>query len=299
MALVGESTGNVTRPQTTEWVELAAKPPAQALATIYSEAVTFSFSQRDWYWRNIAAKRTRGSGARALTYAFAFFGVIAPLVTVLLAKDSQLIVTQVAVAALAAAGLVQGADKYFGWSSGWLRYVTTVTAMEQLTLQFELDWVGLMLAQPPNTSDVKTFFDIAKQFRLEIEKRRSEETDGWVSEFNAGMAALNEMIKFQKDATDKAAQTATAAHDATSAALQTGALEVTLTRGEKVIDPIALSIDGREVDMLTGLTWATKDLTPGIHIIAVGAGIESARKDLSRAVEIKPGALATLTFALT
>jgi hypothetical protein len=289
---------NVTRPQTTEWAQLAAKPPAEALATIYAEAISFSFTQRDWYWRHIGSKRAWGSGARAVTYLFAVFGVIAPLVTALVAKDSQLAITQIAVAALAAAGLVQGADKFFGWSSGWLRYVTTVTAMEKLTLQFELDWVGMMLVQAPSACDVRGFFDIAKAFRIEIEKRRSEETDGWVAEFNSGMAALNEMIKFQKDATEKAAQAADAARDTATGAQQLGALELTLTRGDAIADPIAVSIDGHEIATISGASWATKDLAPGLHVIAVGAGVAPARKEFSRAIEIKPGALATLTFAL-
>jgi hypothetical protein len=205
--------------------------------------------------------------------------------------------TQISLGALALAGLVQLADKVAGWSSGWLRYITTVTAMEKLTLQFELDWVGLLLATP-NNYDVKTFFAMAKQLEIEIEKRRSEETDGWVAEFNSGMAALNEMIKFQKDATEKAATAAQTARDTAEQGQQSGALELCLTRGDKVVDPISLSIDDGTAITITGLSWAVPKLAPGIHIVAVASGAAAARKELRRAIEIKANAVAKLDVSL-
>jgi hypothetical protein len=290
---------NVARPPTTTWSDIADKPAPEALAHIYAEAIAFSFDQRQWYWNHIARKRARGASARGFSYLFAACGIVAPLVAALFRDaDHRLLLTQISLGALALAGLAQLADKVAGWSSGWLRYITTVTAMEKLTLQFELDWVGLLLATPDNY-DVKTFFAMAKQLEIEIEKRRSEETDGWVAEFNSGMAALNEMIKFQKDATEKAATAAQTARDTAEQGQQTGALELCLTRGDKVVDPISLSIDDGTAITINGLSWAVPNLAPGIHIVAVASGAAAARTELRRAIEIKANAVAKLDVSLT
>jgi hypothetical protein len=63
---------------------------------------------------------------------FFLVGITLPLLAALgdVPKD-KLFLTQLSVASLVLAGLVQFADRVFGWSSGWMRYMSLVTAMEK------------------------------------------------------------------------------------------------------------------------------------------------------------------------
>jgi hypothetical protein len=190
------------------------------------------------------------------------------------------------------AGVVLLGDKVFGWSSGWLRYVSTVTAMERQTLQFELDWTAACLGRAAGFTedDKKTFFELARQYQIELEKRRGEETEGWVAEFNTGTAALNDMIKFQKDATEKAARDARAAVETAANASLTGAIELTIAQPAGSQKPVSVRVDDdvAEPDFL-GSSWAKLGVSPGKHRLHVSiAGVGEA----SRIADVAPGAVA-------
>ena len=200
---------DITQDKTLEWNRFAKIPVNSALPGIYAEASEFSLRARKWYWQSIRTKRFWSTGARVVSYLFAVFGVVAPLVAAIGGKpELRLVWTQAGVVAFAVAGLIQVGDRAFGWSSGWMRYVTTVTGMERRTLQFELDWTQhlLLRAGEITDADVRPLFDIAKRFQTDIEKRRSDETDLWVGEFNTGLAALNEMVRARKEASEKSSE---------------------------------------------------------------------------------------------
>jgi hypothetical protein len=130
--------------------------------------------------------------------------------------------TQLGVAALALAGLLQVADRVFGWSSGWLRYIETVTAMEDLTRQFELDWASYIVDKGSNIGDgdTKPLFELSQQFEDDISKLQSDETDRWVTEFNSGVALLGELIKSQRESVEKTAKAARATIESQQKAVQ-------------------------------------------------------------------------------
>ena len=156
-----------------EWDHFVLQSVEIALPRIYQHALEFSESAREWYWTSIKSKRQFSTLARAVSYALAVVGVAGPLLAATrTAPDIKIIFTQVGITALAIAGAVLLCDTVFGWSSGWLRYVTTVTAMEKLTLQFQLDWASYCLARtdPLADADKKPLFDVAKALELEIDK---------------------------------------------------------------------------------------------------------------------------------
>ena len=250
----------------------------------------------------IKQKKRSSLLARGLSFGLFLLGVAAPLVAAAPSNpEVKLAWTQVAVAALALAGLVQLGDKIFGWSSGWLRYITTATAMERLTLQFELDWAASLIAHAGGLgpTDVRALSDLAKQLLLELDKRRAEETESWVAEFNAGMAALNEMVKFQKDATEKAAVTARAALQTTEGQRLTGAIDVTIARGPGVTKPVTIQLDdGEPRQAFSGHSWAARGVATGIHLVRVSSGDGTTKVEAERVVQVRPGEVAAIEVKL-
>jgi SMODS and SLOG-associating 2TM effector domain 2 len=103
------------------WDEYRNKPLEQALPIIYSHAQSTSATIREWYWQSIRRKRYTSLGFRSVTFVLLIIGTLFPILAGL--GDSQgerLQYTQLGVVSLALAGLLQVADKVFGWSSGWL-----------------------------------------------------------------------------------------------------------------------------------------------------------------------------------
>lgn len=194
---------NVSRDRAVAWNHYAIGSVEDALKAIYDQAQAQSEKLRGWYWSGIRAKKYSSVVARVVSYLFAAAGVLAPL-TAAMAADAQekLLLTQAGVLALVVAGLAQVSDRVFGWSSGWQRYVTTVTIMERLTAQFELAWARWLLDRdaPLQLSDVLEPFELAKAFTLELEYLRDSETNAWVAEFNAGLVALSEIAKLKREA---------------------------------------------------------------------------------------------------
>ncbi|MGA1876180.1 MAG: SLATT domain-containing protein [bacterium] len=204
---------NITTSQLLPWDTYKDKPAEKALQSIYERANKTSVTICTWYWLSIKKKRVTSLTTRFLTLSLLIIGTVLPLLAGLRESVAgRLFLTQFGVAALACAGLFQVADRVFGWSSGWLRYITTVTAMESLTRRFELDWADCMLnlTGNPNGAKVKQFFDLAKRFEEEILKLQSEETGKWVADFSSGAVLLDGLVKSQRESGAKSAEAARA-----------------------------------------------------------------------------------------
>ncbi|TMQ11254.1 MAG: SLATT domain-containing protein [Deltaproteobacteria bacterium] len=288
---------DIKQPQFLAWDQFDGKEPKEALPAIYNHAAEFSARCRAWYWHSIQHKRTVSTGARFTAFALAAFGVVAPLTAAMWSLDGQrLLWSQLAVAAFALAGLVQLADRVFGWSSGWLRYISTVMAMENLTRQFELDWAGYFIAlgRAVRPAEVRAVFDIAERFEIqvaELEKR--------VTEFNTGLAALNDIMKTARESTQKTEAEARDALHALSKTRSPGAIELTATTTSQLLPTMAVALDDGQAEVCNGLTWAKLKVDPGPHRMVIQASHDNTLlSEIVKIVEVPPGSTMRLTVAM-
>ena len=295
------SQGNIQRTDELAWDRFHDKSIDVALPGIYREAVQASLRTRHWYWRSIRSKKYCSLTSRVFSYTLGIVGVAAPLVAATFVDAAtKLAWTQAGVTALALAGLVQLGDTVFGWSGGWLRYTTTVTALEQLAMQFELDWATYLVARAGrlDASDLKPLFELARALQVETEKQRSDETKAWVAEFNAGMAALNETLKAQKEATQKAADSARAVNEELAKPRKNGALQVNIAQAQPP-KPVTVFVDADEKATFTGTSWAMLDVEPGLHSVRVVADLgKPTALEASSAVDVPSGATALVAVKL-
>lgn len=258
------------------WDQYKGKEPAEILQSIYEHIGNKSIQMCSWYWASIKSKRVTSLAVRAAAFIFLVIGTIFPIVAALqTTAEQKLFFTQMAVAILATAGLLQLADRIFGWSSGWMRYITTVTTMENLTRAFQMEWAKYLAFKKTDIDevDVKALFELAKGLEQELLKLQAEETTKWVAEFNTGLALLETMIKSQREETDKkleAIRTSLTVQEtnakANEVAQTPGALEVALTfKGEP--KPVMIGMDENEAVEFLGSFWAKNDLRPGRYII--------------------------------
>jgi hypothetical protein len=183
-----------------------------------------------------------------------------------------------------------------------MRYVTTVTTMERMTLQFDLDWIAYMISKRCvcGQDDVKPLFDIARQFEIDIAKQLADETDRWVVAFNAGAALLSDMIKNQKESTSKALDDAKANLATVRAASKKGSIELTLTQ-TGALKPVTLQLDpskdGPKVEEFLGTSWVWEGVDPGHHIVR--AQIKGDPNEIVRLADVPPGGVGRLDLKLS
>jgi hypothetical protein len=89
-------------------------------------------------------------------------------------------------------------DKYFGLSSGWIRFMTTQLALERSAVEFDYDFI-LIASQmregslPPALA--AAILQRVKDFALQVEVLVKQETDAWAVEFQNSIAELEKITK--------------------------------------------------------------------------------------------------------
>jgi hypothetical protein len=293
---------DITQDRSFTWDQFQDQSAASALAAIHGHAEAFSNKCRGWYWTSIRRKRAISKYCRLMTFLLGGFGVVAPIIAALGSDSAQKFLwSQFAVVALAMAGLMQLADRIFGWSSGWLRYVSTVTAMENLARKFQLDWAAyfLNLGKAITTAEIRPLFDIAERFETQLADLQTRETDSWIVEFNTGLATLNEIVKTAREAADKSATEARAATEALDKAAAPGAIELTVTTTEQPQPAIAVTLDGDSPESCNGMSWGKLKVLPGQHRVRIQAlRNNQLASELVRIVEVPANGTARLTVAM-
>ena len=287
-----------------DWDQFNGKPADECLRCIYKHARDASLDCCQWYWRSIRTKRRTSLTLRFLMFLLLIAGTVLPI-TAALHQDLQdrLILTQTAVALLASAGLLAVADRAFGWSSGWTRYITTVTAMEELTRKFELEWGKIMLEKSSagGSLDVRMLFDLAQAHVLALLQHQNDETQKWVSEFNAGTALLETAVKARREAAEKtrdSIETALAAQRDVLKAEQksrpTGAVELAFVfQGPP--KPLQISLDSEPAEQFTGVSWARTGIAPGQHLVVIRQIDAPASGEIRKVINIQGAGLESVS----
>ncbi|EMV7410083.1 TPA: SLATT domain-containing protein [Enterobacter soli] len=280
------------------WDQYNGKGPNEVIGTIYTDISSTSENIRNWYWSSISAKRWTSLIARGLAFLLLLVGITLPLLAALgdVPKD-KLFLTQLSVASLVLAGLVQFADRVFGWSSGWMRYMSTVTAMENLTRSFQKQWGKYLVSKngPLNVEDAHALFDLANGLEQELTKLQADETTKWAVEFNAGIALLDTLIKTQREENDKKLE-AVQASQTLQLHESAGAIEVNLVFNIGV-HAITIGLDEDTPVNFLGNSWVQVKVTPGLHAVRINTCSQSPMI-IERIAEVKSGSLTKLDIVV-
>jgi hypothetical protein len=295
---VGTSTQDITT-RILKWDEYREKQPQEALSSIYTYITSSSKQICGWYWENISKKRIISLAARGLSFFLFVAGTALQIYATTLEKaPDKLNLTQLAVAFLAVAALVLLGDRAFGWSSGWMRYITTVTTMENLTRSFQLEWAKYLVSKttPLDAADTKALFDLARGLEQELLKLQADETTKWIAEFSAGISLLESAIKTQREETEKkidAIRTTLASQEVASKAEEksraSGSVEVALSFKADV-KKVQITFGRNEPVDFLGTSWTKLDVAPGQHSLRVKT-LTDPPQHVEKIIEVQPAAV--------
>jgi hypothetical protein len=185
-----------------------------------------------------------------------------------------------------AAGLVL-LDRFFGYSTGWMRYIVAMQAIEKAREAFRLDWVTLsrkLVIAPTQTSEhaeaIERMIQRARAAILEVKEHSEKETQAWILEFQTNLAQFEKDLKSQIEAG------------------RPGGIDVNVVDGNKADTPVELSLDGMMADRFTGNAGSIGFVAPGLH--RVSARAQKAQRDYaaSALVNIAAGQICQVKLTL-
>jgi hypothetical protein len=244
-----------------------------------------------WY---LDKKRSKKIGAQGLRLAAIVATTIAAILLILSGVSSKDGVPMVAPAwasvLLALAAAFVAVDKFFGFSTAWMRFLTYEFRIRQALHAFEMDWQSVRNSWKggkPTEEQVGDALQRCRAFLVEVDGLLKSELDAWVQEFKAALKEIDESVKAQTEAAKAQAEGA-----------KTGGANVTVENGEACEDGWTLVVDGGAERRFHGKTAALGNLLPGVRKLEAAGKIGGEHVQASHAFVVAGGAIANVKLTL-
>jgi conflict system pore-forming effector with SLATT domain len=256
-----------------------------SLLHIYRHTESFLLDKINWY---VKSKRPKQVMARWLRTASILLVALAGLLPVagemrILKKLGWEIEPLWATVALGAAAALVALDRFFGYSSAWVRYITAELQLRKILDEFRMDWEAARASWKgtvPGEEQVRQALALCRTIIVQADEIVRDETSRWVTEFQDTLKQLDETVK------------------AKTAATAPGAVTLSITNGDACDAGWAVSIDEGSVNAFSGKTAAITGLAPGIHRFKVEGKIQSQAKRAEAVQNVGAGAVSGLELTL-
>ena len=182
---------------------------------------------------------------------------------------------------LAVAGVWVALDRFWGFTSGWVRYMQTGQQISDLLEQFRFDFGQSRLNWAngqPTLEQAQTTLVRIRTFVLQVNLVVEEETKAWAAEFAAALKAFDEQAKTLADTVRKSV------------------IQLHVTNGDQSAGWTVV-LDGGAPVAKTG-KQAALTVFPGIHTVTIGGQVGGKNLSAEQAVDVKAGTVANLELTL-
>jgi hypothetical protein len=239
-----------------------------------------------WYLDKKAAKAWRAQALRfAAIVATALAGLIPLLAEIFEINGTPKFAPAWASVALLVAAACVGLDRFFGYSSAWMRFLTTEMQIRHALHDFLLDWETRRTIwedkDDPGPQEAAAGLKRCKEFLAQVNELLKAEMDTWVAEFSAALTDIDKAAKAQAEV------------------MRTGAANLIVTNGEQCADGWQLSVDGGSEEAHRGKTAALRSLLPGSHTVMVRGRITERDLQAEAAFNVAAAQVASVEVSLT
>lgn len=275
--------------QNASWLAWDASNPADSLASLYAATLEKARQQIGWYKVKVRPKRVGSWFCRLAAIVLLGLAALIPLLKAALSSANIVPAGRMNIAfelgyvfAAVAAGVI-AFDKYFGLSTGWIRYIQTQLALEGALDELQYDWVALLAkiqGQNPATDQCQSMIQRLRSFIVLVNSKTQQETEEWVMEFQANLADLEKAAK------------------ARAQEQKPGRVEVTVTNVQSFEPGVTASLDGMEARALEGTSSIFGSVTPGPHIVLVKGKKGDKTLQASEIIRVQPDSAASVSLTL-
>ena len=239
-----------------------------------------------WYLDKKGPKQQRAQGLRFLAIGMTALAGLIPILAEIFTTEMgvpRIPPAWASVALLLAVACV-GLDRFFGYSSAWMRFLTTEMQIRHALHDFLLDWemrrAGWEGKDDPGAEQAAAGLKRCKEFLAQVNDILKAEMDNWVTEFRAAIADIDQAAKAQAEV------------------MRLGAANITVTNGEQCKDGWQLSVDGGAAKTHRGTSSALRNLVPGSHTVTVVGRIGAQERRAEKAFTVAATEMADVELAL-
>jgi len=222
------------------------------LKTLRREAETKAKEAINWYIQRKNSKSAWSKFLRISAIFMIFAGGLSPILQGI--EWFNLQDCQYGYIALALAAVCIVLDKFMGFSSSWMRYMTTAVKLQKALADFQTDWILIWSEVKDNIPTVeqnRQLLQRIKDFRLKMLAEIEQETQMWTHEFQSNLAQLERVTQTQPES------------------LRPGILDLTVIHGLMAEQGLTVMIDGLTVAHTRGERVQIGHILPGQHDVKV------------------------------
>jgi len=171
---------------------------SESLTRIYDHAVGLAAAKERWYAN---ARRRNRRWAQTLRVASILLGGVAAVIPILAEiytdGGKPVIPAGWAAIAIAAAVTLVGLDRFFGFSSAWMRFMAAELRVARLRHDFEYAWESARAEATARPADgvVIDALRRAHDFVVGIDETVADETSAWIADFQSTLTTAEQKFK--------------------------------------------------------------------------------------------------------
>lgn len=264
----------------------------KALKALYEYAESEAIQKIEWYHQKKQWKATMSRALRLMVIGLFSLGCLVPIVkaafpAVASIQPERFDFGQAGYLLIALAAGFLALDRFFGYSTGWVRYVTTAMEIEKSLEAYRMEWTRVTAknaSQPYRTDVIDRLIRLSKDFVLSTLANVEQETKVWASEFRTNPAHIAREVRAR-------IETIQAEIAATEPELpRQGAVSLTVTNGAETDEGFSVLLDDKLVEeAVLANKCEILSVTPGFHKLKVLANIGSEAAFASEIVSVQPG----------
>ena len=234
----------------------------EALCALAGELMARAVEAVNWYLQHKIWPSRLSRLLRALAILGGVLGGLAPLLGGASVSGAfadgkwSLYANQSGYILIALAGAALLFDRYFGFSSSWMRYMTAQRALQRALESFQLSWAIWRLQVTdagPDAEQQAAAIALLTAFQQKIGELVDQEFQAWVAQFKQELAELQTAIS--KDKSEN----------------RPGHLVLGIQTNEAIIGPADVYLDNRLVRQTDSGSVLLTALDPGSHLLMVTA----------------------------
>jgi hypothetical protein len=238
-----------------------------------------------WYLVNKVPQKWWARKIRLAVIVFTTIGGLIPLIAaskVLARWTDGIEFSQFGYISLALAGACIGLDRYFGFSSAWIRYLTTATMLQRLLHEFCLDWAILDTCHEGGAPEqIEPMLRRIQIFVTRVRSELEKETADWAAEYRSNLAEMEKSMREQLEAS------------------RPGSVSVTVTNVSKAgPEGVTVFLNGASMQKITTPDCLLSPVFPGEHVVTIRGTIGNTPRSVSTEVRVEPGRPYLLTLKL-
>lgn len=258
---------------------------SESLKNVFKLAETQATNAIHWYLNARRLKRRMAQLCRfGAIFAVGLAGLL-PIFTQIFTNNGKPVLEPAwASIILGLAALLVSFDRFFGFSTGWMRFIQAEHEIRKYLQEFQLEWnryEAQLHGEPLSPEHVTERLALAKSFLTQTNEVVDQETKAWVTEFKDVLKQIDDSAK-AKEVTER-----------------TGGINIIVKNSDATDQGWNLSIDEGAPKHFQGKNAALTGLAPGLRKIRVLGTIKGIQQSAEQAVSISAGGAASVELTLS